>query len=59
MTKAFDPQEIQGNILRGYRRNLVRHLILEVTNAGVARRFLGLSIAGDSPDVPAITPDKT
>lgn len=59
MTKAFDPQEIQGNILRGYRRNLVRHLILEVTNAGVARRFLGLSVAGDSPDVPAITPDKT
>ncbi len=52
---AFDRLEIQGNILRGYRRNLVRHLVLEVRNRDAARRFLGVAAAGGSDDVPRIT----
>jgi hypothetical protein len=48
---------VQGNILRGYRSNLryVRHFILEVADGSAARRFLGMSASGDSPEVPPIT----
>ncbi len=45
---------IQGNILRGYNYDLVRHLILEITDRSAARRFLGASAAGNSDEVPAI-----
>ena len=55
MSPVFDRQEVQGNILRGYRRDFVRHLILEVTNRAAARKFLGVSVAGGGADVPAIT----
>jgi deferrochelatase/peroxidase EfeB len=56
---TFDSKDIQGNIIRGYRRKLVRHLILEVVDAPAARRFLGASAAGNSADVPAITREET
>ncbi len=48
---------VQGNILRGYRSSLrfVRHLFLEVSDRAAARRFLGAALSGDAPDVPAIT----
>ena len=46
MSPVFDRQEVQGNILRGYRRDFVRHLILEVTDQAAARKFLGVSVAG-------------
>ncbi|WP_171179264.1 peroxidase [Ruegeria sp. HKCCD8929] len=59
MTKAFNLADIQGNILRGYRRNLVRHLVLEITDRSAARRFLSASVDGNSADVPAITRDTT
>ena len=55
MSPVFDRQEVQGNILRGYRRDFVRHLILEVADRAAARKFLGVSVAGGSADVPAIT----
>ncbi|MEQ6249863.1 hypothetical protein ABMC89_13295 [Sulfitobacter sp. HNIBRBA3233] len=53
-----DYADIQGNILRGYRRHLVRHLMLEVTDAKAARRFLALAADGGGDGVPAITPDE-
>jgi len=48
---------VQGNILRGYRSNLchVRHLILEVTERSSARRFLGAAVSGGTAEVPRIT----
>lgn len=49
----FNPSDVQGNILRGYRRTRVRHLVLEVTNAAAARRWLGAAVSGG--DAPAIT----
>ena len=63
MSVEFNRAQIQGNILRGYRRNVVRHLILEVTNRTAAREFLGASVAGGLSEAPKITsetpwPDK-
>ena len=55
MSPEFNRQDVQGNILRGYRRNFVRHLILEITDRGTARKFLGISVAGGNADVPGIT----
>ena len=55
VSAEFDRTEIQGNILRGYRRNDVRHLILEVGDRAAARKFFGVSVAGGDADVPGIT----
>jgi deferrochelatase/peroxidase EfeB len=55
VSNKFDRRQIQGNILRGYHRNVVRHLILEVTDRAAARKFLGASVAGGDADVPGIT----
>ena len=60
MKTEFDPTEIQGNILRGYKSSHVRHLILEVPKrtgaAQAARRFLGIAARGGAEsEVPAIT----
>lgn len=52
----IDLDDVQGNILRGYRRHLVRHLILEVTDRKAARAFLATAADGGSPEVPGITP---
>lgn len=49
-------RDVQGNILRSYSRHLVRHLMLEVTDARAARRFLGVAVNGGSDAVPRITP---
>jgi len=49
-------RDVQGNILRSYSRHLVRHLMLQVTDAAAARQFLGVTANGGSDDVPAITP---
>ncbi|MBK0328416.1 hypothetical protein I5535_14090 [Rhodobacteraceae bacterium F11138] len=51
----FNVGNIQGNILRGYRRNFVRYLMLEVTDRSAARRFLADSVAGGTSNVPGIT----
>ena len=55
MNTKLDLADIQGNILRGYRREYVRHLILEVTDRTAARRFLGAAVDGGSDTVPEIT----
>ncbi|GAB5438439.1 Dyp-type peroxidase [Falsiruegeria mediterranea] len=55
MIKEFNPEDVQGNILRGYRLNLVRHLVLEVTNRTLARQFLAAAASGSTNTVPTIT----
>ena len=52
---AFDITNLQGNILRGYRRNVVRYLMLQVTDRAAARGFLKTAADGGSGSVPAIT----
>jgi deferrochelatase/peroxidase EfeB len=55
VSAEFNRKDVQGNILRGYRSGLVRHLILEVVDRAAARTFLGASFAGGNADVPGIT----
>ena len=55
MSDKFDRTQIQGNILRGYNREVVSHLILKVGDRAAARKFLGVSVAGGDADVPGIT----
>jgi deferrochelatase/peroxidase EfeB len=55
--RAFNPAEVQGNILRGYRYERVRHLILEVQDAALARQWLGRTVSGGS-DAPQITSEE-
>ncbi len=49
---VLDPQidygDVQGTILRGYRVNLARHFILELTDADGARRLIRSMIDGTS-----------
>ena len=54
MSTMFKPEDIQGNIVRGYSIHHVRYLMLEVTDRQEARRFLGASISGEDPNVPVI-----
>ena len=58
MSTAFDRADIQGNILRGYHKPRVRHLILEVTDRSEARRWLAASVSGRTDTVPQITTEK-
>ncbi|WP_341367675.1 hypothetical protein [Yoonia sp. BS5-3] len=55
MSNNFDLADIQGNILRGYRRQFVRHLVLEVSDLSAARQFLQAGVDGGNADVPGIT----
>lgn len=50
---CFDPNDVQGNILRGYHFARVRNLVLEVRDAAAARRWLGTTVsgAGDQPQI--------
>jgi deferrochelatase/peroxidase EfeB len=52
--KEFEPADVQGNIVRGYRKNRVRNLILTVTDRSAARNWLTASTSGRS-GVPQIT----
>jgi deferrochelatase/peroxidase EfeB len=54
-TSVLDLADIQGNILRGYRKPLVRHLVLTVTNAGEARDWLLRAVSGDIASAPQVT----
>lgn len=58
MSTAFNPADIQGNILRGYRKPRVRHLILEVIDRTEARRWLAASVSGRTDTVPQITTEE-
>ncbi len=51
---AFNPADVQGNILRGYRKPRVRYLMLEIADRVAARRWLAASLKG-SDGVPQIT----
>ncbi|MDZ4308289.1 hypothetical protein [Allopontixanthobacter sp.] len=55
--QGFNPADVQGNILRGYRYERVRHLILEVKDAAAARQWLGRTVSG-SGDQPQITSEE-
>ena len=50
----FNVSDVQGNILRGYRKPRVRHLILEIADAGEARGWCAAIVSGRD-DVPQVT----
>jgi len=54
----FNPVDVQGNILRGYRKPRVRYLILEVADRNEARRWLAASVSGRKDTVPQITTEE-
>jgi deferrochelatase/peroxidase EfeB len=47
--------DVQGNILRGYRKNLVRHLVLSINDVAGARKWLADVTSGESSRAPQIT----
>jgi len=55
VSAAFDQSLIQGNILRGYRRARVRHIVLKVVDKAAARRWLGAAVSGHIDKAPQIT----
>jgi hypothetical protein len=55
VSATFNPADIQGNVLRGYRKPRVRYLILEVADRNEARRWLSASVSGRNDTVPQIT----
>ena len=57
MSTMFNAADVQGNILRGYHKPRVRHLMLEVTDRAAARRWLAASTSGGD-DVPQITTEE-
>jgi deferrochelatase/peroxidase EfeB len=55
VSAVFDAADVQGNILRGYRKPMVRYLVLEVADRAAARRWLADSVSGGDSRVPQIT----
>jgi deferrochelatase/peroxidase EfeB len=55
VSAVFDAADVQGNIVRGYRKSRVRHLVLEVADRVAARRWLAACTSGRSDAVPQIT----
>lgn len=51
----IDEADIQGNILRGYHKTYVRHLVLHVADAAKARAWLRDATSGDAARGPQIT----
>jgi hypothetical protein len=51
----FERADVQGNIVRGYRKPLVRYLVLEVVDRAAARHWLAASVSGAGNGVPQIT----
>lgn len=54
-TNQLDLDDIQGNILRGYRKNFARHFVLTFGTATGARELIGLLTAGDGSKAPQVT----
>ena len=54
-TPALDEHNLQGNILRGYAHDNVRHLVLSVRDATAARAWLAMATSGDAARSPQIT----
>jgi deferrochelatase/peroxidase EfeB len=57
VSAVFNPADVQGNILRGYRKARVRYLMIEVADPTAARRWLAACLAG-SDGVPPITTEE-
>jgi deferrochelatase/peroxidase EfeB len=55
VSAVFNAADVQGNIVRGYRKRCVRHLVLEITDRIAARRWLAASTSGRDDTVPQIT----
>ena len=53
--EKIDLADVQGNILRGYSKARVRHLVMQVVDAGKARAWLGATVGDDRSLAPAIT----
>lgn len=53
--ETIDLAGVQGNILRGYRKVMVRHLVVQVADAGKARAWLNATLGPDRSVAPAIT----
>ena len=51
----LDYSDVQGNILRGYRMQVVRHIVVHVDDRRSAREFLGAVVAGDRAHWPQLT----
>ena len=51
----IDEADIQGNILHGYRKAYVRHVVLRVADAAKARTWLRDATSGDAARGPQIT----
>ena len=47
-SENIDFADIQGNILRGYGKRFVRHLVLTVNQPAAARQWLSDAVSGDS-----------
>jgi deferrochelatase/peroxidase EfeB len=50
-----DLADVQGNILRGYRKARVRHLVVQVVDAATARSWIRATAGSDRSIAPAIT----
>jgi deferrochelatase/peroxidase EfeB len=50
-----DLADVQGNILRGYRKKYVRHLVLSIHDAASARLWLKNASSGDGALAPQVT----
>ncbi|MCX7359941.1 MAG: hypothetical protein NT015_17610 [Alphaproteobacteria bacterium] len=55
MSSALNLADLQGNILRGYGKQYVRHLVLSVASSAAARRWLFDATSGDEGAAPQIT----
>ncbi len=58
VNSKFNVADIQGNILRGYGKSYVRHLVLSIDKPASARRWLSDAIGGDESVTPQITTGK-
>jgi deferrochelatase/peroxidase EfeB len=55
---AFNAADVQGNIVRGYRKPRVRHLIIEVADRAAARRWLAATLSARPDGIPQITTEE-
>jgi hypothetical protein len=58
VSAAFNAADVQGNIVRGYRKPRVRHLVLEVTERNAARCWLAAMLSGRPDGIPQITTEE-
>lgn len=52
---AVDLDDVQGNLLRGYRKSRVRHLVMRVVDASQARNWVKAIVGSDRSLAPSIT----